>query len=70
MKKLFVCVLMLALIVGLLPMTAFASTGNSVVQEHKRMLANERTDEYALSFYSLDLDAHDRVSTISIKTLN
>lgn len=73
MKKLFACVLMLALIVGLFPMTAFASSDDDIplvvkqrIEEHKRMLEKERTDEYALSFYSLDFEAHDRVSSTSI----
>ena len=71
MKKLFAIVLMLALIVGLLPMTAFAASSVMTpewaqrVEEHNRMLAMERTDEYALSYYSLDFDAHDRLSSTS-----
>lgn len=71
MKKLFAVVLLLALFVGMFPMAIFAASGDLRdytyrIYEHKRLLERECKDEYALSYYSLDFDVHDRLSMTSI----
>ena len=72
MKKLFAFVLTIVMLVGMFSTTVFAATGDIFrdydyrVQEHKRLLENERKDEYALSFYSLDFEAQNRMNSTSI----
>ncbi|MBD8048127.1 InlB B-repeat-containing protein [Clostridium faecium] len=59
MKRILTLILAVVMIMAILPTTeVHAATGN--LEEHKRILKSERTDGYALDYYSLDLDFYNR----------
>ena len=69
MKKLVTFMLAVVMVATLLPTQAFAANVLDDYEErlahNKRILASERTDEYALDFYSLDFDYRNRTIEVT-----
>lgn len=59
MKKLVTFMLAVVMVATLLPTQAFAAD-NSILESNKKAIAKERTDEYALDYFSVDFDFYQR----------
>jgi len=68
MKKLVTLLLAVVMVVTLLPAQAFANyytDEQEKLENEKKWLEVERTDEYALDFYSLDFDYYNRTIEVT-----
>jgi len=66
MKKLVTFMLAVVMVATLLPTQAYANVGyERRLEQNKKWLEVERTDEYALDFYSLDFDYRNRTIEVT-----
>ena len=67
MKKLITTIVAVVMLVTLLPTQAFADDEGYErrLEQNKKWLEIERTDEYALDFYSIDFDYYNRTLEVT-----
>lgn len=66
MKKLVTFMLAVVMVAALLPTQAYADEGyERRLEQNKKWLEIERTDEYALDFYSIDFDYRNRTIEVT-----